>query len=65
MSLNVSVAQKELGVFVVTPVGRIDTITAPVLEKEIAGLLSRSPKFIIFDMGGVGSAKKHRSSVQS
>lgn len=54
MSLNVSAVEKELGVFVVTPVGRVDTITAPVLERAIAGLLSRSPKFIIFDMGGVG-----------
>ena len=54
MSLNVSVAEKELGVFIVTLVGRLDTITAPVLERKIAGLLLRSPKVIIFDMGGVG-----------
>ncbi len=54
MALNVSVAQKESGVFVVTLVGRLDTITAPALEREITGLLSRSPKVIVFDMEGVG-----------
>jgi len=53
MPLKVSVAEKKLGVFVVTPVGRIDTVTAPILERVVARLLSSSPKYIIFDMGEV------------
>ena len=53
MALTVSVTEKEPGVFVVSPVGSIDTGTAPILGKEVAALLTRSPRLIIFDMTGV------------
>ena len=53
MSLNISVTEKEPGVFIVMLVGRLDMITAPALEREVTGLLARLPKVVIFDMGGV------------
>ncbi|MFH1039100.1 MAG: STAS domain-containing protein [PVC group bacterium] len=53
MTLQVSVTEKDPGVFVVSPIGSIDTSTAPILGKEVADLLARSPRLIIFDMAGV------------
>jgi len=53
MSLNVTVMEKEPGIFSLMPVGSIDTTTAPILEREVDSILKRSPRVVIFDMGGV------------
>jgi anti-sigma B factor antagonist len=53
MSLNVTVTEKEPGIFSLMPVGSIDTTTAPILEREVDSILERSPRVVIFDMGGV------------
>ncbi|MEA1927747.1 MAG: STAS domain-containing protein [Candidatus Auribacterota bacterium] len=53
MILNVTVREKDPGVYLLSPIGSIDTGTAPILEKEVDGVLVRSPKAMIFDMSGV------------
>jgi len=53
MTLKVSTIEKEPGIFSLLPVGSIDTATAPILEKEVNTILKRSPRIIIFEMGGV------------
>jgi len=53
MSLNVTVTEKEPGIFSLLPVGSIDTTTAPILEGKVDGVLAKSPRIVIFDMGGV------------
>ena len=53
MALKVTVTEKEPGIFSLLPVGSIDTATAPILEGKVDGVLARSPRIVIFDMGGV------------
>ena len=53
MSLTVTVNEKEPGVFVVSPVGSIDSSSYMVLEEKVDMLLGILPKVIIFDMEGV------------
>ena len=53
MALNVTVTEKETDVFQIMPVGSIDTTTAPILEREVDIVLEKSPRIVIFDMGGV------------
>ncbi len=53
MPLEVSVTEKDPGIFAVSPVGYIDTNTYKALDKEVSSVLSKSPRAIIFDMGAV------------
>jgi len=53
MELQVRVIVRGRGVFLVTPVGRIDSMTAVTLEKEIAAVLLRRPRVLVLDMEGV------------
>lgn len=53
MPLEVTVVNKELGVFVISPEGPIDSDTYLVLEEEVSAVLGKDPKIIIFDMRGV------------
>ena len=52
MSLNVSVKQKEPGVFTVFCSGSLDTNTYSILENEVNQILDSSTKVIIFNMEG-------------
>jgi len=53
MSLKVMVLKKEEGVFVISPIGSVDSDTYLVLEKETEAVLAKHPKVVIFDMRGV------------
>jgi anti-anti-sigma factor len=53
MALSVATKQKALNAFVVSPVGRIDSNTAPSLEKELDKLLVQSATVIAMNMEGV------------
>ena len=53
MSLTVTITEKKPEIFIVSPVGSIDSITYTILEKEVESVLDLSPKAIIFDMKGV------------
>ena len=53
MPLKVTVSKKEPGIFVVSPVGSIDTETHKELEKAITPLITPGVKAIVLDMKGV------------
>ncbi len=53
MPLKITVIKKENEVFLVSPVGSVDSETFMQLDKAIAGILDSSPKGIIFNMEGV------------
>jgi anti-anti-sigma factor len=53
MSLTVNTSKMAKGVFVITPVGSINTDTYGVLEKETQKVLKKGPQKIILDMVGV------------
>jgi anti-anti-sigma factor len=53
MSLKIKSVERRVGVFLVSPVGRIDSETAPQFEKQVDFLLDASPTEIVFDMKGV------------
>ena len=50
MSLKVKTDEKRPGVFVVSPIGSIDTNTHSVLDEKVEKVLGNSPDVIIFDM---------------
>lgn len=53
MPLTVNVVRREYGVSIVSPCGEIDTVTAPVLEREMETVIAGSPRVLILDMNGV------------
>ncbi len=53
MALKVKMSEKTPGVFHFSPVGSIDTATAPILEGEVNRVLAASPRAVIFEMGDV------------
>jgi anti-sigma B factor antagonist len=53
MDLNVFVREKEPGVIIVSPVGAIDTDTAPILGRKVEEVMKMTPRAVIFDMSGV------------
>lgn len=53
MKLKVTMREKSLGVFHLTPVGSIDSVTAPILEGEVNRALVASPRMLVFEMAGV------------
>ncbi len=50
MSFTVKTDQKALDVYVLFCSGRLDTETAPLLEKEVRETLRKSPQIMAFDM---------------
>ena len=67
MDLQVRVIDRKGGVFLVTPVGRIDSTTAVTMEKEIGAVLLRRPRCLVLDMDGVDyiSSMGIRSIIQA
>ena len=53
MSLKISSIERRVGVFFVTPVGRIDSETAPLFESKMDYILESKPTEVIFDLEGV------------
>ena len=53
MSLKVYITKKADGVFIVSPLGAIDTETYEILEEKVNSTLALSAKVIVFDMNGV------------
>jgi anti-anti-sigma factor len=50
MALRVMSDEKSAGVYVVSPVGSLDTNTYSTLQQEVESLLQESPQVIIFDL---------------
>ncbi|MEE9530284.1 MAG: STAS domain-containing protein [Syntrophobacteria bacterium] len=50
MALRVMSDEKTVGVYVVSPVGSLDTNTYSTLQQEVESLLQESPQVIIFDL---------------
>lgn len=50
MSLSTQMVEKEPGVFIFSPSGRLDTNTYQELESRVDDLLLGSPMMVIFDM---------------
>ena len=50
MSLKVKTDQKRPGVFVVSPIGSIDSNTHTILDENVDNVLKNSPDVVIFDM---------------
>jgi len=50
MALRVMSDEKTAGVYVVSPVGSLDTNTYSTLQQEVESLLQESPQVIIFDL---------------
>lgn len=53
MSFTVKTIQKALGAYVLSCVGKLDTETSPLLEKELKQVLQKSPELIAFDLEGL------------
>jgi len=53
MALTVTSRVKSTGVYVVSPVGSLDTNTYDQLEKRLEPILQESPRLIVFDMAGL------------
>jgi anti-anti-sigma factor len=50
MSLNVTLHERMPGIFIVSPVGSLDTNTYMILKERVDAILKDSPKLIVFDM---------------
>jgi anti-anti-sigma factor len=50
MALNVTSAVKKPGVYVVAPVGAIDTTSHKILEEKVESVLQQQPDLVIFDL---------------
>jgi anti-sigma B factor antagonist len=50
MALKVNTETKSAGVYVISPIGSIDTNTATVLDEKVEGVLAENPDVVIFDM---------------
>ena len=50
MSLSVTSKQKMDGVYMLSPSGRLDTSTYPILEVRVDGVLQENPHTLVFDM---------------
>lgn len=53
MSLTVRMKEREPGVYVFTPAGRLDTNTYQILETGVDEVLKHSPRTVVFDMAGL------------
>lgn len=50
MALKVTTALKKPGVFVVAPVGSIDTTSYSILDDKVDAVLAQQPDLVIFDL---------------
>jgi anti-sigma B factor antagonist len=50
MALKVTTSPKKPGVFVVAPVGSIDTTSHAILEEKVNSVLAQQPDLVIFDL---------------
>ena len=50
MDLSVTSKQKMDGVYILSPIGRLDTNTYPVLEERVEVVLQETPHTLVFDM---------------
>ena len=50
MALQIKTTQKALSAYLISCSGRLDSETAPLLEKEVRQLLQKSPKVLALDM---------------
>ena len=50
MKLTVSSRQKMDGVYIIAPVGRLDTSTYPTMEERVDVVLQERPHTLVFDM---------------
>ncbi|MGE5257775.1 MAG: STAS domain-containing protein [Hyphomicrobiales bacterium] len=50
MALKVNTSLKKPGIFVVAPIGSIDTSSNPIFQEKTEGVLQQNPDLIIFDM---------------
>lgn len=50
MALRVNTATKRPGIFVLAPIGSIDTVGHPVFQEKVDLVLAQHPDLIIFDM---------------
>ncbi len=53
MAFNVSIKQRDPGVFAVTVSGSLDTTTYEQFEREVNLVLVKKPKVVLLDLGGV------------
>lgn len=53
MPLEVKLSEKEKGVFVIAPIGSVDSNTYADLDREAELVLAKKPKVIVLEMGGV------------
>jgi anti-anti-sigma factor len=50
MSLRIKTTQKALSAYLISCSGRLDTETAPLLEKEVRQILQKAPQVLALDM---------------
>ena len=50
MALKVNTSLKRPGIFVVAPIGSIDTASNPIFQEKTDSVLQQNPDLIIFDM---------------
>jgi anti-sigma B factor antagonist len=50
MNLSVTSKQKMAGVYILSPSGRLDTSTFPLLEERVEMVLKEKPHTLVFDM---------------
>ena len=50
MALKVNTENKRPGVYVISPIGSIDSNTATVLDEKVEAILAENPDVVIFDM---------------
>jgi anti-sigma B factor antagonist len=53
MPLKVTVQESNPRVFTVSPVGSLDSNTAPALEEQLRPILARGPRAIVLDLAGL------------
>ncbi len=51
--LSVVASEERTGIFIVYPVGSINTMTYPILNKEMERIFESNPEIILFDMSQV------------
>ena len=49
-NLSINVNERREGIFVLQPIGSINTITSPILQNEVEQIYESKPEIIMFDM---------------
>ena len=50
IKFSIAASEERAGIFIIHPVGSINTITYPVLKKEMEKIVESRPEIILFDM---------------